>query len=67
MATINRGSEITAELDRLNDKLTRLDDWLTAHETYPQALEREQLWLRTLKKYERLFDERRAIEEGLRK
>ena len=66
MATIHRGSEITAELERLNDKLTRLDAWLTAHETYPQALEREQLWLRTLKKYERLFAERAKIEEGLR-
>ena len=67
MVTIHRGSGITTELDRLNDKLTRLDAWLTAHEEYPQSLEREQLWLRTLKKYERLFDERRAIEEGLRR
>ena len=66
MATIHRGSEITVELERLTGKLTRLDDWLTAHEEHPQALEREHLWLRTLRKYERLFQERRAIEEGLR-
>ncbi len=67
MVTIHRGSEITVELERLNDKLTRLDAWLTEHEKYPQALEREQLWLRALDKYEQLFAERMKIEEGLRK
>jgi hypothetical protein len=49
------------ERARLEDKLTRLWDWLESHKDHPKFAEREQVWINTLRKYERTQD---GIERG---
>ncbi len=48
---------MTSEIERLDDKLTRMDAWLcAARNTHPKHHERQDLWFRILHKYERLYD-----------